>query len=154
MVLFQVWCRLVKLPEARARARSSSIPARPYLCRLRVFNRLICPSVGPLLQTCSTALSACSAVPPPFGVKYVPWRRSPVAELDSAEASSHQPRLQAHLKSADLSIPADFTSQGQSNREDIFSIGFEQRSFVAAKSVVKVPCVRAGNDNRSHCTLN
>ena len=32
------------------RARMSSAPARPYIARLRVFKRLICPSVWPLLQ--------------------------------------------------------------------------------------------------------
>ena len=32
------------------RARKSSVLARPYIARLRVFSRLICPSVWPLLQ--------------------------------------------------------------------------------------------------------
>ncbi len=35
------------------RARSSSIPARPYMARLSALRRLICPSAWPLLQ-CST----------------------------------------------------------------------------------------------------
>jgi hypothetical protein len=37
------------------RARNSSVPARPYMARLRVFNRLICPSVWPLLHGSVTA---------------------------------------------------------------------------------------------------
>jgi hypothetical protein len=37
------------------RARSSSKPARPYICRLITFSRLICPSNGPLLRGVSIA---------------------------------------------------------------------------------------------------
>ena len=32
------------------RARSSSMPARPYMARFNVLRRLICPSAWPLLQ--------------------------------------------------------------------------------------------------------
>lgn len=35
---------------ARTRARRSSNPARPYICRLIIFRRLTCPSTGPLLH--------------------------------------------------------------------------------------------------------
>ena len=38
------------------RALSNSTPARPYMARLRVFSRLICPSVWPLLQVSVIAL--------------------------------------------------------------------------------------------------
>jgi hypothetical protein len=41
------------------RARSKANPARPYICRLTVFNRFTCPSTGPLLHLCVTA--ACTA---------------------------------------------------------------------------------------------
>src|ERR1700716_647003 len=33
------------------RARNSSKPARPYICRLIIFSRLMWPSTGPLLPT-------------------------------------------------------------------------------------------------------
>ena len=36
--------------RGNSRACRSSGPARPYMARLRVFSRLICPSVWPLLQ--------------------------------------------------------------------------------------------------------
>src|SRR5262249_55226753 len=36
-------------PACRTRARSSSKPARPYICRFIVFSRFTCPSTGPLL---------------------------------------------------------------------------------------------------------
>ena len=39
----------------RTRARSSSNPARPYICRLIVFSRFTCPSTGPLLHLAVTA---------------------------------------------------------------------------------------------------
>ena len=32
------------------RALRSSKPTRPYICRLIAFKRLMCPSMGPLLQ--------------------------------------------------------------------------------------------------------
>src|SRR5262249_35644748 len=41
------------------RARSNTNPARPYICRLIVFNRFTCPSTGPLLHVSVTA--ACTA---------------------------------------------------------------------------------------------
>jgi hypothetical protein len=45
------------------RARSSSIPARPYVCRFSILRRLSCPSTGPLLRGSltadSTALRSC-----------------------------------------------------------------------------------------------
>jgi hypothetical protein len=37
-------------PGASTIARKSANPARPYICRLIVFKRLICPSTCPLLQ--------------------------------------------------------------------------------------------------------
>ena len=42
------------------RARSNSVLARPYIDRLSVFNRLICPSVWPLLHGSVTAF--CTAL--------------------------------------------------------------------------------------------
>ena len=43
--------------SGKSRARRSSTPARPYICRRRVFSRLMCPSTGPLLQRSATAPS-------------------------------------------------------------------------------------------------
>lgn len=43
--------------SGRRRARSSSTPARPYICRFSILSRLICPSTGPLLQRWLTAAS-------------------------------------------------------------------------------------------------
>jgi hypothetical protein len=40
------------------RARSSSIPARPYICRFSILSRFMCPSTGPLLHGSLTADSA------------------------------------------------------------------------------------------------
>ena len=37
------------------RARRSTNPARPYICRLIVFSRFTCPSTGPLLHGSVTA---------------------------------------------------------------------------------------------------
>jgi hypothetical protein len=37
-------------PAFRTLARSRSSPARPYICRLIIFNRFTCPSTGPLLH--------------------------------------------------------------------------------------------------------
>src|SRR5260370_11797907 len=49
------------------RARSSSIPARPYICRFSILSRFMCPSTGPLLHGLltadSTALTSCFKVP-------------------------------------------------------------------------------------------
>ena len=53
----QSWCNLGGDERGKTRARSSSNPARPYIWRLSVFSRLMCPSTGPLLQLCSTAAS-------------------------------------------------------------------------------------------------
>src|ERR1700740_7647 len=36
--------------QGSTRALRSSKPARPYICRLIAFSRLICPSIGPLLH--------------------------------------------------------------------------------------------------------
>jgi hypothetical protein len=48
------------------RARSNSIPARPYICRFSILSRLSCPSTGPLLHgsltAASTALRSCFKV--------------------------------------------------------------------------------------------
>jgi hypothetical protein len=41
----------------RIRALSKTNPALPYICRLTVFRRLMCPSTGPLLHRCVTAAS-------------------------------------------------------------------------------------------------
>jgi hypothetical protein len=52
------------------RARRSSALARPYIARLRVFNRLICPSVWPLLQNSIrvSTFAACWGVNNPRGL--------------------------------------------------------------------------------------
>jgi hypothetical protein len=42
------------------RARGSSLLARPYIARLSVFNRLICPSFCPLLQRSDNTFPAAS----------------------------------------------------------------------------------------------
>src|ERR1700733_1730382 len=57
LVFPQVWCKLPRGGRAKTRVRSRSKPARPYICRLRVFSRLMCPFTGPLLPLCSTAAS-------------------------------------------------------------------------------------------------
>ena len=46
-----------KVSHGRTRALSSSKPARPYICRLITFSRLIWPSSGPLLHGVSIASS-------------------------------------------------------------------------------------------------
>ena len=50
----------------RSRARSKDTPARPYICRFIIFNRLMCPSTGPLLHgsvtAASTAFKSCFKV--------------------------------------------------------------------------------------------
>jgi hypothetical protein len=46
--------------KGNIRARSSSGPARPYIARLRVFRRLICPSVWPLLHPSVSAFVTAS----------------------------------------------------------------------------------------------
>ena len=43
----------IAVSNGSIRARSSSMPARPYMARFNVLRRLICPSAWPLLQ-CST----------------------------------------------------------------------------------------------------
>jgi hypothetical protein len=51
------------LGSGNSRARRSSTPARPYICRRSVLSRLMWPSTGPLLHACvtapSTALRSC-----------------------------------------------------------------------------------------------
>ena len=49
--LAHFWCRPYAATggSARSRARSSSVPPRPYIWRFSIL-RLICPSTGPLLQ--------------------------------------------------------------------------------------------------------
>src|SRR5262249_6382258 len=42
-------------------ALSNTNPALPYICRLIVFRRLICPSTGPLLHRCVTAASTAAS---------------------------------------------------------------------------------------------
>ena len=54
---------LVKGPyamTASTRSFSRSNPARPYIWRLMVLSRLICPSTGPLLQGCVSAFLTAS----------------------------------------------------------------------------------------------
>jgi len=49
---------------ATCAARSSSVLARSYIPRLRVFNRLICPSCRPLLQRSASTFPTMWAAPP------------------------------------------------------------------------------------------
>ena len=53
-------CRLSHHAAARTRWRSRSWLARPYMLRFSSFNRLICPSTGPVLQGSTTAASTAS----------------------------------------------------------------------------------------------
>ncbi len=48
------WCT-PRADTGNIRARKRSTPARPYMARFKVFSRLICPSVRPLLQSVVTA---------------------------------------------------------------------------------------------------
>src|SRR3954467_10432381 len=55
-VLAHFWCSC-EGGQGNRRALSSSTPAHPYICLFSIFNRLMWPSVGPLLHTCLTAFS-------------------------------------------------------------------------------------------------
>ena len=57
--LIGFWCKSA-FYSGIIRARSNSIPARPYMARLRVFSLLICPSVCPLLHGSDTAFRTAS----------------------------------------------------------------------------------------------
>jgi hypothetical protein len=60
-VLTQFWCSVygsLNFGSGSRRARSSSIPARPYICRFRILSRLMCPSTGPLLHVSNATLFA------------------------------------------------------------------------------------------------
>src|SRR6202022_1269448 len=63
------------------RARSSSIPARPYICRFSILSRLSCPSTGPLLHGSltanSTALRSCFKVRTKRTSEWIPAFRAP-----------------------------------------------------------------------------
>src|SRR5260370_6274511 len=62
------------------RARSSSIPARPYICRFSILSRLSCPSTGPLLHgsltAASTALRSCFKVRTKRTSEWIPVLRA------------------------------------------------------------------------------
>src|SRR5262249_46365405 len=73
------------------RARRSTNPARPYICRLIVFNRFTCPSTGPLLHLCVTA--ACTDASSP---------RMPSANRRRAGSGEASPRV-----SHSLNVPVD-----------------------------------------------
>src|SRR5271157_438705 len=56
--LTQFWCSVYGLLNSGSgsrRARSNSIPARPYICRFSILSRFMCPSTGPLLHGVLTA---------------------------------------------------------------------------------------------------
>lgn len=62
------------------RARSNSIPARPYICRFSILRRLSCPSTGPLLHgsltAASTALRSCFKVRTKRTSEWIPVLRA------------------------------------------------------------------------------
>ena len=84
------------------RARSSSIPARPYICRFSILSRLSCPSTGPLLHglltAASTALRSCFKVRTMRTSEWIPVmpehqeQQATVAHLVPAVPSTVQPR--------------------------------------------------------------
>lgn len=53
-------CVMLDARSGSILARRSSVLARPYIARLRVFSLLTCPSVWPLLQSCSMAFLTAS----------------------------------------------------------------------------------------------
>jgi hypothetical protein len=56
--LTQFWCSVygsLNSGSGSRRARSNSIPARPYICRFSILSRVMCPSTGPLLHGVLTA---------------------------------------------------------------------------------------------------
>jgi len=72
------------------RALSNTNPARPYICRLIVFNRFTCPSTGPLLHVSVTA--ACTAASS---------RRMPSANRRRSGLEEASPRVSHSLKVPD-----------------------------------------------------
>ena len=62
------------------RARTNSIPARPYICRFSILSRLSCPSTGPLLHgsltAASTALRSCFKVRTKRTSEWIPVLRA------------------------------------------------------------------------------
>jgi hypothetical protein len=60
------------------RARSTSIPARPYICRFSILSRFMCPSTGPLLHGLLTAASAYRrSAPAGWSTRRVPYPTAP-----------------------------------------------------------------------------
>jgi hypothetical protein len=58
-LLEEVEGRIFSYAAASTLWRRRSNPARPYMDRLMTFNRLICPSTGPVLQ--GSVRAACTA---------------------------------------------------------------------------------------------
>jgi hypothetical protein len=58
-LLEEVESRIFSYAAASTLWRRRSNPARPYMDRLMAFNRLICPSTGPVLQ--GSVKAACTA---------------------------------------------------------------------------------------------
>jgi hypothetical protein len=91
-VLAQVWCTYCPAirDSGNRRARSSLTPARPYIWRLSVLRRLMCPSTGPLLQG---SVTAASTAPKSFA-KFV------------QSASAHECQFSARASSTGAAQPA------------------------------------------------
>src|SRR5271166_7162902 len=65
--LTQFWCSVygsLNSGSGSRRARSNSIPARPYICRFSILSRFMCPSTGPLLHGLLTADSTADRCAP------------------------------------------------------------------------------------------
>jgi hypothetical protein len=73
-------------------ARSRAMPARPYIARFSVFNRLIWPSTWPLLQTSVMALRTAAAS---WRSLMANWRMQWILELSAS--SSHGSSLPGFL---------------------------------------------------------